>query len=141
MMHNDLRNQELTRHDEQIDRGVERNQALNLHEKKQSITTANHNSSVRRVVSIVYFLTGALELLLLMRIILHLINANPDNAFANFINGLSAPFVSWFATIIQDPAITSTSFLEVTTMLAMLVFALAAWLISRLIWLVFSRAR
>lgn len=141
MVHNELRNQELTRHDEQIDRGVERNQALNFDEKSRSITTANHNSSVKRVVSIVYLLTGALELLLLMRIILHLIGANPDNAFANFINGLSGPFVTLFANLIQDPAITSTSFLEVTTILAMLVYAVAAWLIGRLIWLVLSRAR
>lgn len=141
MVHNELRNQEVTRHEEDIDRGGERNQALSFDEKSLSITTTNHNASVKRVIGFVYLLTGALELLLLIRLILHLISTSPDNAFANFINGLSAPFVSLIAALIQDPPITSASFLEVTTILAMLVYAIAAWLIGRLIWLVFSRAR
>ncbi len=141
MVHNELRNQEVTRHDEQIDRGVEHNQAVNLHEKTQSITTANQNSSVARIVNIVYLLFGALELLLIVRIVLRLISANPDNGFANFVYGLSAPFVGLFATLLQNPALSSTSVLEITTIVAMLVYAIAAWLVGRVIWLLLSRAR
>jgi hypothetical protein len=141
MTENELRNQELTRHDEQLDRGVERNQALNLHEKTQSITRANQNSSVARIVNIEYLLFGALELLLAIRIVLHLVGANPDNGFANFVNGLSAPFVALFANLLQNPVLTSTSVLEITTIFALVVYAIVAWLIGRMIWLVLSRPR
>ncbi len=141
MTENELRNQELTRHDEQLDRGIERNQALNLHEKTQGITRANQNSSVARIVNIEYFLFGALELLLAIRIVLHLVGANPDNGFANFVNGLSAPFVALFANLLQNPVLTSNSVLEITTIFAMVVYAIAAWLVGRVIWLVLSRPR
>ncbi len=141
MTQNEIRNQELIRHDEQVDRGIEHNQALNLHEKTQHITAANQNSTVSRIVSIVYLLFGALEMLLVIRIVLHLVGANPNNGFAVFINGLSAPFVGLFGTLVQNPAITSTSTLEITTIIALFVYAIVAWLIGKGIWLVLSRPR
>ena len=141
MTQNELRNQELVRHDEEVDRNIEQHQDLNLHEKTQSITRANQNSSVARIVNIEYFLFGALELLLAIRIVLHLVGANPDNGFANFVNGLSAPFVALFANLVQNPALTATSVLEITTIAALIVYAIVAWLIGRVIWLVLSRPR
>ena len=80
-------------------------------------------------------------LLLTVRVVLQLIGANADNAFANFIYGLSTPFVGLFATLLQNPALSATSVLEVTTMIAIIVYAIAAWLIGRLVWLMLSRPR
>lgn len=138
---NELRNQELNRHEETVDRNVERHQDLNLHEKKRGIAAANQNSTTARIVNVVYFLFGILGLVLAMRVILHLIGANADNGFANIIYGLSAPFVALFASLLQNPALSTTSVLEVTTLIAMLVYAIVAWLTGRLIWLVLSRPR
>lgn len=138
---NELRNQELNRHEAEVDLNVERHQDLNLNEKKRGIAAANQNSSIARVINIVYFMFGALELLLAVRVILQLVGVNAENGFASFIYGLSAPFVALFASLMQNPALSATSVLEVTTLIAMLVWAIVAWLTGRLLWLVLSRPR
>lgn len=141
MTENELRNQELGRHEEKVDRNVERHQNLNLEEKTRGIAAANQNSSVARIINIVYFLFGALELLLAIRVVLHLVGANADNGFASFVYGLSAPFVALFASLVQNPTLGGTAVLEITTIIAMLVWAIVAWLVGRLIWLALSRPR
>lgn len=141
MTDNQLRKQELNRHEEEVNRNVERHQAVNLEEKQRGIATANQNSAVARIVNIVYFLFGALELLLAVRVILHLVDANTTNSFTNFINVLSAPFVALFASLLQNPSIGATGVLEITTIIAMLVWAIVAWLVGRMIWLLMSRPR
>jgi hypothetical protein len=138
---NELRNQELNRHEAEVDLNVERHQDLNLNEKKRGIAAANQNSSIARVINIVYFMFGALELLLAVRVILQLVGVNAENGFASFVYGLSAPFVALFASLMQNPALSATSVLEVTTLIAMLVWAIVAWLTGRLLWLVLSRPR
>src|SRR5215213_8704792 len=69
MTENELRNQELNRHEEKVDRNVEYHQALNLDEKKRGIAAANQNSSTARIINIVYFLFAILELLLVVRMV------------------------------------------------------------------------
>ena len=141
MAGNELRNQELNRHEEIIDRNIEHHQDVNLDEKKRSVAAANQNSTIARVVNIVYFLFGALELLLVVRVIFHLIGANPGNGFANFIDVLSSPFVVLFSTLLQNPTLGGATVLEVTTIIAMFVWAIVGWLVGRFIWLVLSRPR
>jgi len=140
MTENELRNQELTRHTERVDQTIERHQALNLDEKKRGIAIAHQNSAVARLVHIVYFLFGTLEVLLAVRVIFHLIGANPENGFASFINQASSPFVALFASLLNNPTLGTTGVLEVTTLIAMLVYAIVAWLLARLIWLTLSRS-
>jgi YggT family protein len=120
---------------------LQHNQELSLHENERSINAANQNSSIARIVTIVYFLFGALELLLAARVLLHLLGANADNGFANFIYAVSGPFVALFASLLHNPALSTTAVLEVTTIIAMIVYAILAWLIGRLIWLTLSRPR
>src|SRR5215207_1147448 len=139
MTQNELRNQELGRHEEKVDRNIEHHQALNLEEKKRGIAAANQNSTVARIVNIVYFLFGVVELLLLFRLILQLMGADPASGFANFIYALSYPFVALFANILQNPAVGTTGVLEITTIIAMLAWAVVALLVGRLMWLVLSR--
>jgi hypothetical protein len=141
MTENELRTQELIRHEQRIDQNIERHQALNLDEKKRGIAVANQNSVVARIVNIVYFLFGALELLLAVRLILYLIGANLDNSFASFITDLSDPFVALFASLLKNPTLGTTGVFEVTTLIAMLVYTIVVWLMSRLIWLTLSRSR
>lgn len=141
MTGNELRNQELGRHEEVVDRNVEHHQAVNLGEKKRGIAAANQNSAIARIVNIVYFLFGALELLLAIRVILQLIGVNAENGFASFVYGLSAPFVALFESLLQNPSLGGASVLEITTIIAMLVWAIVGWLAGRLIWLVMSRPR
>ena len=124
-----------------LERSQERKQELDLHEAERSIAAANQNSAIARLVNIVYFLFGVLEMLLAVRVILHLVGANATNGFANFIYALSAPFVILFSTLVQNVVFSTTAVLEVTTIIAMIVYAMAAWLVGRLIWLALSRPR
>jgi len=141
MTQNELRNQELGRHEEKIDRGVEEHQDINLDEKRRGIAVANQNSTVARIVNIVMFLFGALELLLVVRFFFQLAGVNAGNSFAVFIYTLSYPFVVLFSTLLQNPVLGGTSVFEITTIIAMLVWGIMAWLVGRLIWLVLSRPR
>ena len=140
MAQNELRTQELGRHEERVDRNVEQNQNLNLHEKVHGIATADQNSKIARLVYIVYFVFAGLEMLLGVRVLLHLLAVNPDNGFATFINTLSGLFVAPFATLLQNPG-SGGMVLEITTMIAMIVYVIVAWVIGRLIWLTMSRTR
>ena len=123
------------------DSNVQQNQELNLHEKERGIATADQNSVVARIVNISFFLFSALELLLVIRFILLLIGANTENGFASFINGLSTPFVTAFESLMQNPTVGATGVLEVTTIIAMIVYGILAWLVGRMVWLVLSRPR
>jgi hypothetical protein len=120
---------------------LQRNQELNLHENERSIAAENQNSSIGRIVYIVYFLFSIVELLLGLRVVLHLVGVNADNGFANFIYALSSPFVALFASLLHNPVLGTTAVLEVTTMIAMIAYAILAWLVGRLIWLTLSRPR
>jgi YggT family protein len=120
---------------------LQQNQELKLHEHERSVTAANQNSSVGRIVYIVYFLFSVLELLLGLRIVLHVVGANAENGFANFVYVLTASFVALFGSLLTNPVLSPTATLEITTMLAMLAYAILAWLLGRVIWLTLSRPR
>ena len=124
-----------------LENNLRREQELELREKQRSIAAANQNSAIARIVHIEYFLFGLLELLLALRVILHLLGANPNNTFASIIYGLSGPFVALFTNLLRNPALSTTTMLELTTIIAMIVYAIAAWLIGRVIWLSLSRPR
>jgi hypothetical protein len=141
MTQKEIRNEEIMRHEEKVDRNIENHQAINLQEKKRGITAVNQNSSVARIVNIVHFAFGALELLLLVRVVLYLLGANQSSGFGGFINALSTPFVALFAGLLQNPGLGATGMLEITTLIAMLVWGIVGWLLGRLIWLVLSRPR
>jgi YggT family protein len=140
MTQQEIRNQELNRHEENVDRNVEKHLDINLDEKQAGLSRAKQNGGVARVINIVYFAFGMLELLLLVRVVLHLLNVNAQNSFANFIYLISAPFVSLFASLLVNPTIGS-GILEITTIIAMFVWAIVGWLLGRLIWLLTSRPR
>jgi uncharacterized membrane protein len=123
-----------------MERNVERNAELSVAEKQRAIAAANQNSAVARFVRIIYFLFGVLEVLLAVRIVLHLLAANAGNVFADLIYGLTNPFVVPFATLLANPAI-GAGVLEITTIIAMIAYAILAWIIGRILWLALSRPR
>src|SRR5258708_19016886 len=119
----------------------QRGAELAVEEQKRSIDAANQNSAIARIVRIIYFIFAVLEALLGLRVILHLLGANPENAFANLIYAITQPFVALFATLFADPKLGGFAVLELTTIVAMIVYAVIAWIIGRVIWLALSRPR
>ena len=81
-----------------------------------------------------------LEALIALRIGLKLIAANPANPFAAFTFGLSDIFLFPFQGLVGTPA-SGGSVLELSSLIAMVVYAFLAWAFERVIWLIFYRPR
>ena len=87
---------------------------------------------------IMWTVLGILEILLGLRFMLKLIAANPGSGFAAFIYGITGAFTAPFNALLGTPA-AGGSILEVTTLIAMAVYALLFWVIVRVIQIVADR--
>jgi hypothetical protein len=81
-----------------------------------------------------------LEALILLRVGLKVIAANPSNPFAAFIYGLSDIFLFPFQGLVGTPT-SGGSVLELSSLIAMVVYAFLAWAFERVVWLIFYRPR
>ncbi len=81
---------------------------------------------------ILYTLLGIMEILLGLRFILKLVAANAGSGFAVFIYGITGVFVAPFNALFGTPT-AGGSILEVTTLVAMAVYALLFWVLVRVI--------
>jgi hypothetical protein len=81
-----------------------------------------------------------LEALIALRVGLKLIAANPANPFAAFTYGLSDIFLFPFQGLVGTP-VSGGSVLELSSLIAMVVYAFLAWAFERVIWLIFYRPR
>ena len=84
------------------------------------------------VTQITWAILGLLEILLGLRFLLKLIAANPASGFAVFIYGITKPFIAPFALLVGTPT-SGGIILEVTTLVAMAVYALFFWLVVSVI--------
>lgn len=116
-----------------------RSEELRLQEEERRIAIANRNAAITRLIQVLYFLTGALGVLLLLRVLLRLFGANPSNQFAQVIYGLSQPFVAPFANLFGNPAFGRSHEFDINALVAIVAYAILTWLAGRLIWLVGSR--
>jgi uncharacterized protein YggT (Ycf19 family) len=89
-------------------------------------------SPTSRASQIVYLVLGIIETLLILRVILKLLAANPSAGFASFLYGVTGPLVAPFQGIFPSPA-TSRSVLDLSTLVGIVVYALVVWAIGRLI--------
>lgn len=87
---------------------------------------------------LVDFLFGVLETFLVFRLVLKFVGANPGSGFVRFIYGTTARFVAPFEGIFRSwftPGVETTSVLEPSTIVAIIVYAVVAWGAVRLIWI------
>lgn len=84
---------------------------------------------------LIYFFFGALEILLAFRLVLKMMGASVSSAFVNIIYGLSGLFILPFEGIFRrgfTQGIETTSVLEPSTLVAIVVYAILAWGIVKL---------
>jgi hypothetical protein len=81
---------------------------------------------------VIYFLLDVVEILLALRFVLRLLSANSVNAFTNFIYSVTAPLIAPFRGIFPTTS-ASGAIVEWTTVVAMILYALIAYAIVRLI--------
>ena len=101
---------------------------------------ANRRLAAQRTVQLVYWVFGLIEGLILIRFILKALGANPSAGFAQFVYGITAPLVAPFYGLFGNPT-AQGSVLELHSIVALIVYALLAWLIAKLVWIVAGETR
>ena len=101
-------------------------------------SAATRYAQVYRVQQGIYLLFGVLEVLIAIRFLLRLFGANPDAPFSAAILGITAPFVAPFVGVFPNTAASGSVF-EPASLLAIVVYALLAWLLAKIVWLLLAR--
>lgn len=96
----------------------------------------NEATSSQTVEYVIYFFFGALEILLAFRLVLKLMGASIASTFVGLIYGLTGVFILPFEGIFRrgfTQGIETTSVFEPSTLVAIIVYAVLAWGIVKLI--------
>lgn len=93
-----------------------------------------------KMTELIWLLFGILEAVIAIRIGLKLIGANPESPIVALIYGFTTLFLYPFMGVVASPSAGNME-LELSSMFAMLIYALVAWALERLVWLVFYRPR
>jgi hypothetical protein len=113
-------------------------------QKFKEVTTTQKDSGVQnrnitfKATQLVWLLLGILEAFFALRFVLKLIGANPSSPIAVFIYGFTGLFLFPFAGLTGTPTL-GNMVLEVSTLIAMAIYALLAWGLERLIWVIFYK--
>jgi len=95
--------------------------------------TTTGNLKARKYI---YYILGILEVLFAIRLVFKLLGANPASGFVSGIYSVTGvfllPFTSIFRTAVTK-GVETQSILEPATLIAMIVYALVAWGIIKLI--------
>ncbi|MHB8159130.1 MAG: hypothetical protein ACYDGS_01285 [Thermoleophilia bacterium] len=100
----------------------------------------HRENEIGRINGIIWLLVGILEVIIGMRVVLKLLAANQDNGFASFIYRVARLFVWPFFGLVGEPTANGSVF-EVSSIIAMTVYLLIAWGITRLVYLVMMPSR
>jgi uncharacterized protein YggT (Ycf19 family) len=115
-------------------------EAFRLHQGENRLVTARRNTTLIWIMNSLYWLAGMLEILLVMRFLLRLFGANPQNGFAHLVNELSAPFVAPFSTLFISPTSEGgANIFDINVVVAIVAYALLSYLVVSLIKLIFAR--
>jgi YGGT family len=112
----------------------------------QRVTTAHDPYAARRatsarLVQAIYLVFGVIEGLLLIRFFLRALAANSEAGFAQAVYAITSVLVAPFVGLFGTPQISTGAALEVSTLVALLVYAAIGWLLARAAWLIFGESR
>lgn len=91
-----------------------------------------------RGVQLIYLVFGVIVGLLLIRVVLKVLAANPAAAFTSFVYGVTDFFMAPFRNLLPVVG-NGQSQLETSVVIAILVYMLLAWVLARLIIIMFAR--
>jgi len=92
----------------------------------------------RRAVELIYLVFSIINGLLVIRIVLKLLGANPLAGFTSFVYGITDVFLAPFRNLLATVS-SNQSQLELSVVIAILVYALIGWVIARIVTIMFSR--
>lgn len=105
------------------------------HEHGQDQRVASHKAT-----QIIWLLLGLLEAALALRVVFKLIGVNASNQFAALLYNLTNFFVAPFASLTGTPS-ANGMVLEISTIIAMVVYLLIAWALAKIISVLLYRPR
>ncbi len=82
---------------------------------------------------IIYVLLGIVIALIVLRVILKALAANSGAAFTDFVYNVTGPLVAPFQGIFGTPHTSNGSVFELSSVVAIVVYAIIAWVVVRLI--------
>lgn len=112
----------------------------------QEVHTVEHEQGVeQRVASykaaqLIWLLLGILEALIALRVVFKLIGVNASNSFAALLYNITNIFVAPFASLTGTPQ-TNGMVLEISSIIAMVIYLLIAWALVQIVKLLFYRPR
>jgi len=81
---------------------------------------------------VVWFVFGAIDVLIAMRFVLALFGANTEAAFVRMVNSVSDVFMAPFAAVFSTQSVSGATF-EWSALVAIVVYTLIAWGLTALI--------
>jgi len=108
-------------------------------------TTEHESGREQRFVTfkatqMIWLLLGILEAGIALRVLFKLIAVNSANPFATLLYNVTDLFVAPFASLIGAPA-AGGMVLEISSIIAMIVYLLIAWALERIVYVLFYRPR
>jgi hypothetical protein len=101
---------------------------------------AKRRATAYKVRQAIYLIFGIVQGLIAIRFILRALGANPEAGFASFINGVTAPLLVPFVGLFRPVALNGMV-LELHSIVAIIVYALLAWVLAKLAWLLLGETR
>jgi uncharacterized protein YggT (Ycf19 family) len=107
-------------------------------QEESRLGSAQRSNTYFWIINSIYWLGGILEILLVLRFVLRLFGANPQNEFARLINTLSAPFIAPFSTLFISPTSEGgANIFDVNIVIAIIAYALLSYLLVSLVRFIF----
>jgi hypothetical protein len=93
-----------------------------------------------KATQLIWLLLTLLEAVLALRVVFKLIGVNAANPFATLLYGFTHFFTAPFASLTGAPS-AEGMVLEISTIIAMIVYLLIAWALERIVYVFFYRPR
>lgn len=113
---------------------VVRNDVGERHERRvMEDVGAERQTIIAKVVRFIWLAAGILEFMILLRMLLKLIAANPNSVFAQLVYGFTDLFLWPFTGLVGSPSAGNGMVLEISSFFALLVYAVLAWVAVQLV--------
>lgn len=117
--------------------------AIATTERTEQVTVDPYGArryALYRTEQVIWLILSIVDGLIALRFILRLLGANPAAGFAQFMYGITAPLIAPFVGLFPSPRFEG-SVLEVTSLVAMIVYVMLAWVLVTILRLVFNETR
>ncbi len=110
------------------------------HQKIVEDVGARRRQNINRLEQFIWLMFGILEALIGLRFFLKLIAANPASPFARLVYDFTDLFMWPFASLTISPSV-GEMVLETSAIIAMIVYAMLAWVLVSIVHILFVRSQ